>query len=143
MAQPRILNIALDKITPSLTNMSLYRPVRADDPAIIELAQDIREHGILEPLIITTDCVIVSGHRPYAAARLAGLQEVPCRIFPMQSDDPRFAKLLVACNKQRAKTLDEFMREIIASTNPDEAFAALLSHRAKRLKSRTTLSGSS
>jgi hypothetical protein len=43
----------------------------------------------------------------------------------MRSDDSRFALLLVACNKQQIKTLDEFMREIIANTNPDEALQVL------------------
>jgi ParB family chromosome partitioning protein len=88
----------------------IYHPVRSDDPAIIELAHSIQEHGVLEPITITRDRYIVSGHRRYAATRLAGFDKIDCRVLPMDSSDPRFMELLMAFNQQRVKTLDEFMR---------------------------------
>jgi ParB family chromosome partitioning protein len=105
----KIQSLFIDEVSPSFANTLIYRPVRSDDPAIIELAQSIREHGILEPLIVTKDGVIISGHRRYTAARLAGPDKVPCWILPMEIDDPRFTELLTTCNQQRVKTLDEFM----------------------------------
>jgi hypothetical protein len=133
MEQPsKVRSLSIDEISPSLANTLIYRPVRSDDPAILELAQSIREHGILEPLIVTQDRIIVSGHRRYTAALLAGLDKVPCRILPMASTDPRFTDLLTTCNQQRVKTLDEFMREIIANANPEEEYQALIEHRASR-----------
>jgi hypothetical protein len=133
MKQPnKIHSLSINEISPSRANALIYQPVRSDDPTIVELAQSVSEYGILEPLIITRDGVIVSGHRRYTAARLAGLEKVPCRILPMEIDDPRFTELLTTCNQQRIKTLDEFMREIIARANPDEEYQALIKHRASR-----------
>jgi ParB family chromosome partitioning protein len=49
-----------------------------------ELADSIREHGIIEPIIAETDgeggYTIVAGERRFRAARLAGLSEVPVSV---------------------------------------------------------------
>jgi ParB-like chromosome segregation protein Spo0J len=71
----------LNEITPSHENQQLYRPVTPDDAETIALAESIRERGVLEPLVISSDNYIVSGHRRHCAARLAGLLEVPCRVM--------------------------------------------------------------
>ncbi len=42
-----------------------------------ELADSIRAQGVLQPLLVTPGGVVVAGHRRLAAARLAGLSEVP------------------------------------------------------------------
>ena len=72
--------ISIDSIRPSPENGQLYRPVVADDPEIVKLAESIRSDGIREPLVLSADGWLLSGHRRHAAARLAGLAEVPCRI---------------------------------------------------------------
>lgn len=71
--------LPIDDIRPSPENEQLYRPVDPTDPDIVALAASICEHGIREPLVITLDGYIVSGHRRYTAAKLAGLEAVPCR----------------------------------------------------------------
>ena len=54
---------------------------RFDDAALAELADSIREHGVIQPLIVRpmTDgsYQIVAGERRWRASRLAGLNEVP------------------------------------------------------------------
>jgi ParB family chromosome partitioning protein len=42
-----------------------------------ELADSVRAQGLLQPLLVTPAGVVVAGHRRLAAARLAGLTEVP------------------------------------------------------------------
>jgi len=42
-----------------------------------ELADSIRAQGVLQPLLVTPGGVVVAGHRRLAAARMAGLSEVP------------------------------------------------------------------
>jgi ParB-like chromosome segregation protein Spo0J len=71
--------VPLLKLCPSPENEELYRPVQDDDPEVIALAESIRERGLQEPLVITQDDYIVSGHRRRVAAWMAGLREVPCR----------------------------------------------------------------
>lgn len=75
-----IQRIALGRLTGHPDNP----PERLDFESISELADSIREHGIIQPLVVTehlTDpdrWTILAGHRRAAAARLAGLQQVPC-----------------------------------------------------------------
>ncbi len=121
----------LDAIRPSPENDRLYRPIDPNDPDIQALAQSIRERGVKEPLVITEDNWILSGHRRHVAAGLAGLSEVPVRTEPIRRDeDPdEFLRLLREFNRQREKSFDEKLREEIVSSNPHEAHWSLTQHR--------------
>lgn len=78
-----------------------------------ELAQSIRELGVLQPLTVRRDAggwVLVAGERRLRAAQLAGLREVPC--LCVQVDDQRSSLLALVENLQR-KDLD-FWEEALA-----------------------------
>ena len=126
--------LPFNAIRPSPENDELYRPIDPGDPEIVSLANSVRERGILEPIVITTDNWIVSGHRRYAAAKLAGLQSLPCRVAPLSREDDRdrFLSALREYNRQREKSFDEKVRETVVSLNPDEAYQALISERKER-----------
>lgn len=128
---PKLGHVPIRSIHPSPENDRLYRPVDPSDPEIIALADSIRENGILEPLVVTADGFILSGHRRYTAAKLSGLQTVPVRRKQIsRADDPDgFLRLLREHNRQREKSHDEKLREEIVSTNPDEAREALVQYR--------------
>lgn len=119
------------EISASPENDKLYRPVDPNDPEIIAMAKGMEADGVLEALIITKDDWLISGHRRLCAAKLAGLQKVPCRVRPYRKfDDPnRFMRELRECNRQRDKTADEKLREELVTINPDEAYQALIEHR--------------
>ena len=55
-----------------------------DSDALAELAGSIQVHGIIQPLIVEEiadkSYVIVAGERRYRAAKLAGLETVPCLV---------------------------------------------------------------
>ncbi len=71
------------------------------DPAsVTELADSIRAQGILQPLLVTPDGTVVAGHRRLAAARLAGLADLPAVVRPM-SEAAQLEAMLVE-NLQRA-----------------------------------------
>jgi hypothetical protein len=127
---------SLASIHPAPENELLYRPVTSDDPEIIALAKSISEHGVLDPLVISSDRYIISGHRRYEACRSLGMRFVPCRIVPIKSTEPGFVKLLREHNRQRVKGLEEVFREELVSANPEEAYRALLEHR--KAKSRVS-----
>lgn len=126
--QDRFL-VSVSKIKPSKENDQLYRPVDLDDPQTIALAESIREFGVREPLVLTLDGFILSGHRRYAAAKLAGLKKVPVRREKIRRSDPQFVRLLREYNRQREKTLDERLREEIVSVDVDDAYSSLVEHR--------------
>jgi len=121
--------LPIDDVFPSPENDKLYRPPDCGDPDLRALADSIRKHGIREPIVITLDGFILSGHRRYAAARLAGEKFVPCRREPIVSTDENFVLLLREYNRQRVKSIDEVLREEIVSINPDDAYEALIQHR--------------
>lgn len=55
-----------------------------DEQALAELAESIRQHGVLQPLVVTArpagGYTLVAGERRYRAAKLAKLTEVPVAI---------------------------------------------------------------
>jgi hypothetical protein len=107
----------------------VYRPVSTNDPDVRALAQSIEEYGLKEPLVVTLDRFIISGHRRHAACRRLGWETVPCRVEPIRHDDPKFLAMLVEHNRQRVKSLDEVVREKVITTDPADAYTALIKHR--------------
>lgn len=84
--------LLLTQLEPSPTNPRKY----FDETALEELAATIRQHGIIEPLVVRQqiDCVggdgraryeIVCGERRYRAAKLAKLRDAPCRVVRLSA----------------------------------------------------------
>ena len=132
------LILPLSGLKPSPENAKLYRPILPDDPATQALAESIRKHGLREPLVITEDGYILSGHRRHVAAGLAGLTDVPCRIEPIRREDDLdgFTELLATYNAQRVKTIDEQVREEVVFADPEVAYQSLIEYRAEKAKVR-------
>lgn len=127
-----IQRVPLDSITPSRLNDSVYRPPSADDPDIQEMARSMREHGVLQALTITRDGFILSGHRRYCAATLAGLETVPVVVENITRDDPAFARLLVTHNQQRQKNVAELLAEQVVQRSGEDAHRELVQYRTER-----------
>ena len=74
-----------------------------DEASLAELADSIREHGIIQPLTVRKLASgyyqIIAGERRWRAARLAGLQEVP--VIVIEADDRKAAELAMIENLQR------------------------------------------
>ena len=134
LGQVPIREMDIDSIFPSPENETLYRPVDPKDPEVRAMADGIRKYGIRVPLTVTLDGWILSGHRRYTAARMAGLESVPCIVEPFRKDDDhdRFMALLREYNRQRIKSFAEKVREEIVSADPDEAYESLIEHRQER-----------
>jgi len=81
----RILKIPLDEIDPNP-----FQPRKTfDDAEIQELADTIREHGLIQPITVRKHSgryQIVSGERRTRASRVAGLTEIDARVYEMLSD---------------------------------------------------------
>jgi len=110
--------VSISEIKPSGLNEKLYRHISTNDPAMQELAVSIKRDGILEPLVISEDFYIISGHRRHAASRLIGLAELPCIIRPgVTRHSDEFIKLLREYNRHRVKGIDEHIKEAIVDTS--------------------------
>ena len=74
-----------------------------DEEKLAELADSIRQHGIIQPLTVRKLASgyyqIIAGERRWRAARLAGLTEVPAIVI--EADDRKAAELAMIENLQR------------------------------------------
>ena len=82
----------------------LNQPRKRFDPETLEdLAQSIRQHGIIQPLTVrrlpSGYYQIIAGERRWRAARLAGLREAPVRII--DADDRKASEIALVENLQR------------------------------------------
>ena len=76
---------------------------RFDEDARQDLADSIREHGIIQPLTVrrlsSGYYQIIAGERRWRAARIAGLSEVPAIVI--EADDRKMTELSLIENLQR------------------------------------------
>ncbi|RJS92442.1 hypothetical protein CW705_02855 [Candidatus Bathyarchaeota archaeon] len=75
-----------------------------EDP---DLLDSIRRFGVLEPLVVNWDGVILSGHRRWKAALKLGFKSVPCVVEEFENEKVA----IVGLNRQRIKTPRGIYRE--------------------------------
>jgi hypothetical protein len=129
-----VVEIPLARIYPAPENDDVYRPFDGETPENQALIRSVKANGIKEPLVLSLDFYILSGHRRFGAARWARLTVAPCRFENVRRDDPEFIPLLREFNRQRTKTLSEQLREAVIDSDPEEAYQALLEHREERAR---------
>ena len=99
------------------------------------LCNDIIEHGIREPIQVSVEGYIVSGHRRYAAAQLAGLETVPIRRLVISRADHSsisWKRVLASHNRQRVKSAAVRMKESLLAIDPDVAYQQMIAQRQER-----------
>lgn len=93
-----IMNLELNRIVPQLN-----QPRKSfEDSALQELVDSIREHGVLQPVLVRPkgeDYEIIAGERRWRAARLAGLDRLPALVKDIE--DIRAAEISLVENLQR------------------------------------------
>lgn len=74
-----------------------------DQAALSELADSIREHGVLQPIVVRTmpggGYQIIAGERRWRASRMAGLSEIPAMVI--EAEDGKVMELALIENLQR------------------------------------------
>lgn len=94
----QILNVPVEDILPNR-----FQPrLSFDENGLKELAASIKEHGIIQPLVLrrlNDKYEIIAGERRYKAAKMAGLTSVPAIISEM--DDRKSAEVAIVENIQR------------------------------------------
>ena len=98
----------------------------ADDRA---LTISIRDNGMQEPLAVSADLYLLSGHRRLAAARYLGMKSVPVRLVKdlvfQDLDMQTKLETLRRFNQQREKSPGERIREKLLEIDPKEAHQEL------------------
>lgn len=103
---PGITTISLNDID---TNPSQPR-IKFDQEKLDLLAENIRQSGILQPLLVIPAngrYQIVAGERRYRAARIAGLNAVPCVVREMSIQEQLEAALIENLQREDLNPIEE------------------------------------
>lgn len=96
--EQQIIQVAIEDIIPNR-----FQPrLTFDDKGLEDLAASIKQHGIIQPLVlrrIEDKYEIIAGERRYKAATIAGLKTVPAVIADI--DDNKSAEVAIVENVQR------------------------------------------
>ena len=96
-----------------------YQPRRNFDPEKLqELADSIKEFGVLEPIIVTKSIKgyeIVAGERRFKACKLAGLETIPAIIKDFSDEE-----------MMQIAVLENIQREDLTAIEEAEAYAGLI-----------------
>ncbi len=95
-----VIRVNIDKIS-----LNPYQPRKTFEPvAISELAQSIREFGVIQPITVRKNCIggfeLISGERRLKASKIAGMKSIPCIVIDANENDSAVIALLE--NLQRA-----------------------------------------
>lgn len=87
----------------SLISSNPYQPRRDfDEEKLAELSQSIKEHGLIQPVVVRraeTGYHIIAGERRLRAARMAGLEQIPAIV--KEASEAEMMQLAVVENVQR------------------------------------------
>ena len=118
-----------ESVKPAPENDEIYGVVE-DDEQMDALVDSIERLGLEEPLIVTHDSVIISGHRRYHACGILGLEQIPVRRKTMSHEGhPDFHRLLTEYNPQRIKRTSSLLREALLRMKDGSPTALLYDHR--------------
>jgi ParB family chromosome partitioning protein len=89
-----------------------YQPrARMDEAALDELAASIRQHGVMQPLVVRPigdgRYEIIAGERRFRAAQLAGLAEVPVILRAVSDQDALAMALIENIQREDLNPLEE------------------------------------
>ncbi len=90
-------------------NPSQPRKIFQED-ALTELAESIRQHGILQPLSVRrvgTSYELIAGERRLRAGILAGLTEIPCIVMSMDDRESGMTALVENLQRQDLDFIEE------------------------------------
>lgn len=94
----KVIELSLDDILPNR-----FQPrIRFDEDAINELAESIKEHGVIQPIVvrpIADKYEIIAGERRYKASVMAGKRTIPALITDL--NDKESAEIALIENVQR------------------------------------------
>ena len=82
-----------------------------DEEAMLQLADSIREHGVLQPILVrpidTDRFQIVAGERRWRASRMAGLTEIPAVVREMTEDEMMQLAMIENLQREDLNAIEE------------------------------------
>jgi ParB family transcriptional regulator, chromosome partitioning protein len=97
-----------DEIAIELIERNPFQPRKEfDKEAILELAESLITHGVLQPLLVRPQngrYQLIAGERRWLAAKEAGMETVPCRVLELE--DKNVCEVALVENVQRKDLSD-------------------------------------
>ena len=117
---PLIQEISLDKIKPSKANPRR----RTDEKSLAELADNIKTHGVLQPILIrpvdSDGFEIVCGERRWRASKAAGKETIPARIVNLTDGEALELAVIENLQRENVHELDEALGyKALIKQNPE------------------------
>lgn len=133
----KVVWLPIDQIKPSPENDEIYGSIQHDEQ-MDALIESIRRRNLLaDPLRLTEDKFVMSGHRRLYAVRHLGWGKVPCIVTKgeRRAGNPAYHKVLTEFNPQRIKTPGSLLREALLRDNdPADTYAAIKQRREADLE---------
>lgn len=102
-----VVTLRLNDIEPNKNQPRQY----FDDDSLSELADSIRDHGVLQPLIVRPlsdgSYQLVAGERRWRASRLAGLTEVPVIVRALTDSEVAVIALIENLQRENLNPIEE------------------------------------
>lgn len=104
-------NDGIEEIDLELLDPMLDQPRQSfDDDSISELAQSIKQEGVISPLIVVKiddRYSIVAGERRFRASKLAGLSSIPCIVKDLSNEQIYKLSLIENIQREDLNPIDE------------------------------------
>jgi hypothetical protein len=135
LSQYKVEMVPMKDIKPSPENDDLYGKITYDEQ-MGRLIDSIRDRGLGDPLLLTKDKFILSGHRRFYAIDQLGYQKAPCYLSDITHDcNSEFHKALAEYNPQRIKGVGSILKEaLLRDQSPDDTYAAIEEHNAASIE---------
>jgi ParB family chromosome partitioning protein len=123
--------VSIKKIRPDPNNP---RKGFIDEEDLNLMAQTLKHHGIIQPIEVTEDYQIIVGELRWRAAKIAGLEEIPCKVMKGLSKEQvlerqlienfhrqnvnlgecivELKQLLLSCTRQKKCNADEGIKDL-------------------------------
>jgi len=127
-----------------IAEIKIGNRVRKEQGDIAALADSIRTHGMLHPVVVAKDGTLVAGHRRIEAARMLGLSDVPATIVDVsdllsaERDENTVRKDFTETEAIAiGRILEEQHRAKVAAARPEIGRQAVALRADRRSSSRT------
>ena len=97
------LSIAIDEIILPKSQVRQY----FDPEKLEQLAESIKLHGVLEPLLLTPKNELIAGERRLKASKMVGLTQLPVKILNVSSDEAKTLALIENLQREDLNPVEE------------------------------------
>lgn len=91
--------INVDELKPHSKNDYFFDDIQGDNWE--EFKKSVKTSGVIEPIVITQEKIIVSGHQRTRACKELGIKEIPCRVHIYEDEDKVLKDLIETNIRQR------------------------------------------